>query len=119
MGQEVRYRDNLRQTLIDKGVDKDRRSSRLSVSGFPSIFEDRSILSCSAFDLQREKGQKPQQINELQEQLKAVRDGEPPTEALDRAVKFLQERGLDSPKLQQAITRYRTFLTEGRLSPLG
>ena len=112
VAQEVRYRDNLRQTLIDMGVGKDRKEELLAPFTQWIPFDLRGEIM-AAVDLG--KGAKPQDINELQQELKKTLESQPPIEGLDRAVKLLQGRGLDSPKLELAINRYRTFLTENRL----
>jgi hypothetical protein len=114
--QEVRYRDNLRKTLIDMGVAKDRREELLAPFAQWIPFDLRAEIMIVA-DAAERKGATPQQRNELQQKLKTALESQPPLEGLDRAKKLLGERGLESPELELVLNRYRTFLTEDRLPP--
>jgi hypothetical protein len=118
VGQEVRYRDNLNQTLKEMGTTKERREEILAPFAKWVPFDLRSAILQTALDLQRQKSRTGTQMNEFSARLKTVLEGQPPIEALDRAVRLLHDAGLDSPKLEQDINRYRTFLKDDRLPPL-
>jgi hypothetical protein len=117
VAQEVRYRDRLRQTLIDMGVTKERRDELLAPFAHWVPFDLKAEIVMVADMAEQQKGAKPQERNELQQELKTALDSQPPLLGLDRVEKLLRQRGLASPSLDIVITRYRTFLTEDRVPP--
>ena len=94
VAQLVRYRDNLRKTLIDIGVAKDRREELLAPFAQWIPFDLRSEIIMVADATEQQKKATPLQRNELQQELKAALDSQPPLDGLDRATKLLNQHGL-------------------------
>lgn len=115
--QLARYRENLRKTLSDMGTSKERSEEILQPFARWIPFDLRSAILQTALDLERQKKMTGAQMNQFSAKLAKILDGQPPLDALDRGVEFLHEAGLGSPKLQQEIQRYRTFLVEDRVLP--
>jgi hypothetical protein len=116
--QEMRYRNKIRQTLIDAGTPKERREEILAPFAKWIPFDLRDAIGTAGQDLQRQKGWTPRQMNEFTAKFLAIFAEKQSIAELDRAVQLLQQSGLSSPKLEESVNRYRTFLTEDRLPPL-
>jgi hypothetical protein len=117
VAQEVRYRDKLRQTLVDMGVPQARRDELLAPFAQWVPFDLRSEIIMVADAAEQQKKATPQQRNELQKELKEALESPPPLDGLDRATKMLRRRGIESHDLELVLNRYRTFLAEDRLPP--
>jgi hypothetical protein len=117
IAQEARYRDKLNQTLTDMGTPQQRRTEILAPFAQWIPFDLRSAILQTVTELLRKKGMAGTQMNEFGARLQKLLEGQPPLKALDQAVTFLREEGVNSPRLEQEIQRYRAFLTDGKVLP--
>lgn len=117
IAQEGRYRDKLNQTLIDMGTPKERREQILAPFAQWIPFDLRDEILRTVSGLTSTKGMTPDQRTDIYNKFQQNLESQPPIDGLNRAVKLLQEHGLDSPRLQQQIERYRTFLLQNTILP--
>jgi hypothetical protein len=115
IAQEARFRDKLNQTLTEMGTPEQRRAEILAPFAQWIPFDLRSAILQTVTELQRQKGMTGTQMNEFGARLQKRLDAQPPLKALDQAVGLLRETGVDSPRLEQEIQRYRTYLVEGKV----
>lgn len=97
IAQEARYRDKIRQTLIDAGTPKERIDQILAPFAQWIPFDLQSAISQSTLEATQKKGMSPQESNEFSAKLSAVLK-EPSIMALDRAEKMIHEAGCLPPK---------------------
>jgi hypothetical protein len=117
IAQKGRYRDKIRQTLIDAKTPKDRIDQILAPFAYWIPLDLRIDIQTSASQLIGMKGMTPQQRNEFGSKLDSALDTKPPIAGLNAAEKFIHDEGLSSPELEENIKRYRTYLTTGEVLP--
>jgi hypothetical protein len=117
IAQEARYREKIRQTLVDAGTPKDRIDQILAPFSKWIPFDLQNAILMSASESTGKKGMTPQQRNEFNAKLESDLHAEPPLAGLNSAEKVIHEAGLSSPELEANIGRYKTFLTKDEVLP--